>query len=33
MKNKDLDEVINTTDDNIKQAHKELIDYQLNCLN
>lgn len=28
MKNKDLDEVINTTDDNIKQAHKELIDYQ-----
>lgn len=28
IKNKDLDEVINTTDDNIKQAHKELIDYQ-----
>lgn len=28
MKNKDLDEVINTTDDNIKQAHKELIEYQ-----
>lgn len=28
MKNKDLDEVINTTEDNIKQAHKELIDYQ-----